>query len=503
MVTRLIFLFLLSPLFLFSAEFTASVSRNQINLDESFTLTLTLKDASTNETPSLDLLKRSFSIHSQQQLFNTSIVNGHFSSSTTWKFTLLPQREGELKIPAISIVTSDGLLTSAPIKIRVAKGSVAKGSNDSDTNDVILSTEVSNAKPYKNEPVVYKVKMIAKKDLANIKMEKIELENAIIEKNGDPKIYQKVIDGISVGIVEFEYLITPLKAGSLKIPSSVIQGVIPIRSKVHHRSFFDDDFDPFSMMQGYDQLKPFALSTEEIVLDVQPAIAGMNPWLPVRALQIEEIWNNSQLLKVGEPVTRGFKIEAEGIKSGQLPSLNDLHVSNDFFKIYADKPELVDAEKAGGIKSYRKEQYTIIPQQAGELTLPELSITWWDVSKKEKKIARIPARKLQVLPATANALTTIAQAEGVQDKMMAPPEAQEVLVQRDLVLYALIAGLVMLLCVVIAWGIMLQKKIMRMTKTREDIKREDNTEKIPRYNVPKKKPASSSKNEKLPDLNPT
>ena len=268
MVRRLMFLFLLLPLFLFSGEFSASVSKNQINLGESFTLYLTLKGGSSKSAPSIDPLKKLFFIYSQQQSSNTVIINGQVTVSKTWLFTLIPQKEGEVEIPSITLDTSEGILTSEPIKMRIVKGNAAEGSSDSsDIKGVTLTTSLTNAKPYKNEPFIYTVRLASKRELANIKMEKIDIEDAIIEANGEPKNYEQVVDGIRVGVIEFSYLITPLKAGPLKIPSSIIQGVIPIRRKSQRGSFFDDDFDPFSMMHGFDQLKPFALATEEAMLE--------------------------------------------------------------------------------------------------------------------------------------------------------------------------------------------------------------------------------------------
>ena len=60
--------------------------------------------------------------------------------------------------------------------------------------------------------------MMAKKDVVDIKMPKFSLENAHVEVHGEPKTYHKVIEGVNVGIIEFDYLITPLKPGVLKIP---------------------------------------------------------------------------------------------------------------------------------------------------------------------------------------------------------------------------------------------------------------------------------------------
>jgi hypothetical protein len=359
MVKNLIFLFLLLPAFLFSGEFTATVSRNQVDLGESLTLNLTLRDTSAKGNPPIDSLQKSFVINSQQQSSHVAIINGRVTSTTTWQLILIPHTEGEATIPSIRIDTSDGILSSEPITIRAIKGAAAAGPDSSE--GITLTTDVSHAKSYKNEPLIYTVRLTSKQSLANVKMEKIHMEDAIVEMNGEPKVYKKVVDGIGMDVIEYSYLMTPLKAGPLKIPSTVIQGGIPIRRKGPRGSYFD----AFSMMPGFDQLKPFALATEEAVLDVQPAIAGMIPWLPARSLKIEETWNESQSLQVGEPFTRSFKIVAEGIKSSQLPSLNDLQINDNPFKVYADKPEMGDEVKDGSIKSYRKEQYTLIPQQSG------------------------------------------------------------------------------------------------------------------------------------------
>lgn len=499
MVNKLIFLFLLFPAILVSGEFTASVSSNQINLGESFILNLMLKDASSQSAPSVQSLKNFFDIASQQQLFSTSIINGHSSSSTTWKFTLIPLREGEIVIPSIQIDSSQGILATKPIMIRVSKGAQAAGVHSSDADDVVLTTEVSNATPYKNEPVAYTVRIVAKKDLADIKMQKFSIENAIVESSGEPKIYQKVVEGVSVGIIEFDYLITPLKAGQLKIPSTVIQGAMPIKRKTQRRSFFDDDFDPFSMMGRY-ELKPFALTAEETILEVQPAIEGIVPWLPARSVQIEEVWNEAQTFQIGEPFTRSFKIVAEGIKSSQLPNLNDLQISDNYFKIYADKPEMGDEESKGIIKSFRKEQYTLIPQQAGALTLPEISITWWDVAKKEKVVTRIPSRMLHIMPAPENTLKNpVPNPMEEQNSVSATPIAAA---QKNPILYGCIAGLVILLIAALIWGIVLQKKIMQIKGG--PAKKSDRQEiKLQNLDSNDEKPAKANKREKLPDLNPT
>jgi hypothetical protein len=358
---------------------------------------------------------------------------------------------------------------------------------------------MSNASPYKNEPFVYTFRLTSPDSLANIQMQKLSVEEAIVEANGEPKIYEKILDGMRVGVLELSYIITPLKAGPLKIPSVFIQGGIVVKRTAQSRSsFFDDDFD-FPFMQGFDRLKPFTVVSEETILEVQPAIAGMVPWLPAKSLKIEEFLDITHSLQAGEPFTRGFKITAVGMKSSQLPHLNDLQITGPSFKIYADKPETGEELKEGEIESLRKEQYTLIPQQAGDLTLPEISLIWWDTVKKERRVATIPSRKIHVQPAVQQSNFD----QGVKEASPTQSEPQAIVAQGEPQFYAVIAGLALLLFGAIIWGISLQKKIGRLTEKPVNTS-EKKDKKLPSVSISiGKKKTAKDKGEKLPDLNPT
>lgn len=490
MVRRLFFLLLLSPFFLFSGEFTARVNQNEIKLGESFTLTLTLQDATTKETPYVDSLKRLFIVYSVQQSSNTVIINGKTSSTLTWYVTLIPQEVGEFKIPAMGLNTSEGILLTEPIMISVQKGST-ESFESSEINGVNLTAEVSNKNPYKNEPIIYTVRLAAKRNLANLQLQKMDIEEAIVEAHGEPKIHETIINGMLVNVIDFTYIITPLKSGFLHIPPATIQGEVLTRRESRSRSLLD-------MIQGFDQSDPFTLKTEGTVLEVQSSLPGMTAWLPAQSLKIEELFDDNQIIQEGEPFTRSFKIIAEGVRSNQLPSLNDRQLGDSHFKIYADKPELVDEVRDGKIKSFRKEQYTLIPEQSGSLVLPEMSLVWWDVVKKEKVVSTIPARTLQASP-LPNKIPLKDQALVVEH------EPKEVLIQSNPILYIVIGGLILLLIIGVFLAINLQKKIKSLTKVSTGLKKAEIKEKKIRLFscIRIKKKLKKDKNEKLPDLNPT
>lgn len=492
------FLYLTSVAFLGAGEFTANVNSAQVYLHDSFSLNLTLKGSSPKDAPDVSTLKNHFVILSQQQSSNTMIINGKFSSSITWKLLLNPKIEGTVEIPAITVDTDEGLLSTQPISLDVIKASPQSGGDNTGPHIV---TKVSNASPYKNEPLIYSAYLTSKTPLYNVQTQRIQVEDAIVELLEEPKLEQKVIEGVLLNVVDFAYLITPLKTGSLTIPSIGIQGAVPQKRKGRSNSFFDDDYDPFAMMQGFDRLKPFTLMTEEIRLDVQPAIPEISPWLPAKALTLEEQWLDDQTLRVGEPFSRGFLIKAEGLKASQLPHLEDLQGQNATYKVYADKPEEQEKMIQGMLQSTRKEQYTLIPQQAGALVLPEISIDWWDSVKKEKRTSTIPARTVQILP-SLETTPSIPQESASTPTPTVVAEGPDSSVRPPFLLYGIIGILIFLLTAALLWGFTLQRKIASLTK--------GPFQGALKQTAVKPKPISSSvtavqkeKKEKLPDLNPT
>ncbi|MDP1836524.1 MAG: BatD family protein [Chlamydiales bacterium] len=487
----------LTPAVSFAAgEFTASVVNKQVYLSESFSLSLTLKDTYPKESPDISVLKKHFSVHSKHHSTSTTIVNGKSSSNIIWKLSLTPKVEGLLDIPPISVETADGVLSTEPVTLNVVKGSSTP--SRADDVGVKVVTKASNAAPYKNEPFIYTAFLASKMPLSNVKTQKLQMQDAIVDLLEEPKLEEKVIGGVLFNVVEFNFLVTPLKTGSLTIPSMAIQGAVPQRRTTGQSSYYNDGFDPFGLIPGFDRLKPFNVNTEEVQLDVQAPVSEVSPWLPAKALKLEEQWTSGQTLRVGEPFSRGFLIKAEGLKASQLPRLEDLQSHNSEFKIYADKPEEQEKIVQGIIHSTRKEHYTLIPQQEGTWVLPEISISWWDSAKKEKRISTLPERTVQILPALEAVNSVPEESTSVSNTTTG------VAVSPPLLLYGLIGILTFFLMAALLWGFTLHRKIVSLTK--------DFSQK-PTKKVPVDEPQKSvsppvavihrPRKEKLPDLNPT
>ncbi|SVE12882.1 uncharacterized protein METZ01_LOCUS465736, partial [marine metagenome] len=84
------------------ASVIASVDRPNVELNESFTLKITV-DTAIDVEPDASALEEDFYVGTRSQLSNTTIVNGQISRSRTWTYVMMAKREGNLIIPPVQI----------------------------------------------------------------------------------------------------------------------------------------------------------------------------------------------------------------------------------------------------------------------------------------------------------------------------------------------------------------------------------------------------------------
>lgn len=377
-----------------AADFIATVDDNKISTGQTVQLTLQLEDAKPVTNLDISPLAKNFTIYSQQQFSSYTSVNGIIKSESGWHVLLLPKNSGELVIPPITLETDKGILHTKEIIISVQQ--TQPGSkNHQDQVGISLISTVSKAKAYVNESVVYSIKIIAYKPIANIVLEDIKSDNAIIEKIGEPKQYDQSLGGVRAHIIEIKYAITALKPGKINISPVTVHGELH-EAMQQQRSQRFSIFNNLFLENTY-QLKPFNLQSEEVIIDVAAAPLNSDTWLPANSLTLSQSWEKPQTIKVGDTITRKVKIVANGIFAKQLPSVKGF-IDQDSAKVYANKPifkDNIDADK-NMIVGVREEEYSIIPQQSGSITFPEIRLKWWNLRTNKFEVSVLPAERIQV-----------------------------------------------------------------------------------------------------------
>ncbi|WP_062067723.1 BatD family protein [Cellvibrio sp. OA-2007] len=371
------FLLMISGLNVYAGNLTASVDRDVLGLEETFTLVLRY-DEQINTTPDYELLRKDFDILNTQSGTQMSIINGSMEASTEWKIALAPKRIGKLLIPSFTI---DGAISDA-IEITIEGKSKSPKNTD---NNVSVEVETSKDSSYVQEQIIVTLRLYTTVGLNGVELQPLQVKDALVV-NIDEKQYQTKINGRPGAVVETRYAVFPQQSGELIIPSMLYQ--------VSVNSGQRDVWDRF---YGNSQNNILRLRTDETRINVLPAPASTNSgeWLPALNVSLSEHWSNSiDSLKVGEPVTRSITIKADGLTAGQISPLQLAPI--DGLTFYNDQAQTDDQKSTNGVEGSRIETIAIVPTKAGHFTLPEVKVNWWDTKSNSFRTASLPAVSLTV-----------------------------------------------------------------------------------------------------------
>lgn len=371
------FLLMITGLHVYAGNLTASVDRDTLGLEETFTLTLRY-DEQINASPDYALLQKDFDILNTQSGTQMSIVNGSMEASTEWKIALAPKRIGKSLIPSFTI---DGAISDA-IEMTIEGRSKSQKNTD---NNVTVEVETSKDTGYVQEQIIATLRLYTTIGLNGIDVQPLQIKDALVVQL-DEKQYQTQINGRPGAVVETRYAIFPQQSGELIIPSVLYQ--ISVASGQR---------DLWDRFYGNSQNNILRLRTDEQRINVLPAPAGVAPgeWLPANNVSLSEHWSESiSSLKIGEPVTRSITIKADGITASQIHPLQLDPI--DGLTFYNDQAQNDDQKSANGVTGSRIETIAIVPTKAGHFTLPEVKVNWWDTKSNSVRTATLPAVHLSI-----------------------------------------------------------------------------------------------------------
>jgi len=380
--TFLAIIFLVLPSFVLATTLTATANRSHIDIEETLELSVKLDAQAGGDGPDFTALEMNFDILSNNRSTQYRSVNGKSESWTEWKLILSPKKIGMLLIPSVSY---RGLYTEAQI-IEVKQQ--APNANNR-AKDIFIEASVSNETVSVQEQVILTVKLFTSVNLRSINSDELDLEDTLQIELSELR-YQKRINGKPYAVIEVKYALFPQTSGTLHIPSLTYTAATKGRVR-------DPWSDPFGTQTG--ELK--RLKTKAIDVEVQAAASSYTGqhWLPSSALALEQEWSNDpSTFKVGEPITRVITLTAEGLTGAQLPPLELPDVEG--IKYYPDQAQTQDQTSENGLIGIRTETLALVPMKSGNMTLPEISITWWDTQTKSQRVATLPETQIEVAPST-------------------------------------------------------------------------------------------------------
>ncbi len=386
-----------------AAAVIASVDRDEVELNESFTLKV-IVDSTIEVVPEVSALEQDFYIGSTSQLSNTTIVNGQISRSRTWTYMLMAKHDGQLTIPPIVV----GAEQSDPLRITVTpQADVLPGEAD-----IFVTSEVDHTESFVQAQILYTVKVyraVATRQprLSDLSVEGVEV---LKEMAGEERSYDSILNGKAYNVVERVYALFPQASGDLNIAPARFEARVLRDNRITGRKIFESA----------------AINVLVSPIPPPPADFPNAAWFPAKSVELSQVWSRSpDSLPAGEPVTRHITVTALGQLETQIPVIEP--VVSDSIKVYPDKPELRNAAVPKGILASRKDQYAMIGVSPGTVELPGLKLPWWNIDSGVWEVATLPGANINILP-SANALPLPPPVPEVVDRTVEGP-VEKVIVQ--------------------------------------------------------------------------
>lgn len=435
----------------YAATLTSTVTRNKIGINETLQLNVNIDQQVDSSTLQLKALQTNFDIlsitpHSSNSM---SIINGKTTqnAATQWTLLLAPKHVGVVTIPAFTINNT----SSQAITITITD---EKSSNHAtDKPLTVLVTTSSNA-IYPEQQLILTIEISAHSNVRNLNGSQLELENADVELLSQQN-FQRVKNGIARQFVELKYVVFAKKPGHIRIPPLVFTGL-----KNARRSFFNTHGD-----------QVIGRSVEQSIT-VKKKPDSTTAWFPAEAVSLRAEWSgNKSTLQAGTPITRNIIVTAQGQRANVIPPISGIRTNQTHYKIYKDQAQLDTKKSADGLIATRIESEAIVPSSAGNITLPEITLRWWNVKTQAWQNAVLPAETLTVFVGGAD--TAAKQQNTAQNKQVKIPppnkternDVRKAVNSSKLGLWQSMTGLLLCLCIIQGFLLLRSRKPAAQKKT--------------------------------------
>lgn len=342
----------------------AAIDRNQATVEEPLLLTVTVH-GSQEARPVLPELP-DFDVRALGTSTQLQIVGGQASASISYSYRLLAKGPGTFSIGSASVEIGGTTFRSQPFSVRI----LPAGERRQDDRELFVQATVGDRQPYVGEQVLYTWRFFRRVRIGDARLEPYEFPGFLVEDLGEVREYQTTVDGQRYLVSEFRKALFPQREGPVTVGGPDLSCTVVVQRRGGRRSVFDDVFGRLDAENRVLRTPP----VEMLVRPLPPAPPGFSGLLGRFTIAGEV---SRPRLAVGESTT--WKLTVSGSGNAALigePELPDLAA----FKVYADKPQASLDRGDDGLSGRKTFSRALVPLTPGELTLPAISLTYFDPS---------------------------------------------------------------------------------------------------------------------------
>lgn len=243
-----------------------------------------------------------------------------------------------------------------------------------------IESELSQRHPYVQQSVILKLSLISQNNLLTADPQMPQSDQFMLQLLEGPTTYSRTRQGKREIVNDFFYELTPLRAGSVQLPSIRFSG------EEEQTSGYNRSPRPFDVASG-----------QPMTLEIREANPDSVPWLPMEQLILKVGLPSARKAAAGKPMQVTIELNAQGIGGNQLPSLEE-QLKSDAFRVYREHSEVSTRlnRNSNKILGRRLETFTLVPQYGGDLKLPELQVKWWNTRSDMAQRTSFPLQPIAV-----------------------------------------------------------------------------------------------------------
>jgi hypothetical protein len=379
-----------------AASVHAFLDRNHVSLGDTVTLNIQANDSVA--TPDLSALQKDFDVLGTSRSSSMQIVNGKSTSTSRLGIALKPKHAGTLTVPALDV----GSGKTRPLTLQV--GAAPSGGTGKVGDPVFMEASVLSSSPWVGQQTVYTVRLFYLPGVDGALGDPSVDGARLIQLDRDHR-YVTQRDGYTYKVIERSWALIPQRSGSIRVRGPEFQGR-QLGTANPNTWFNDPNALLNSPFQGFGA--PVHALAPPTMIDARaaPAHAG-KPWLPARDVQVKL----SGLPAHGDvdasaPLTLTLSISASGVPADALPEPELPPIAG--ARVYPDQSRDATVDSDQWLHGTRTRSFAIVPDRNGALTIPAITLDWWNVEQDRAEQAKVPAHTLKVSGVVAGSAAAVA-----------------------------------------------------------------------------------------------
>ncbi len=367
----------------FAQGIRVTIDRPEATVRDQLVLAVTIEGSQSARPQLPDLSPFQVVPRGQQSQFN--MVNGRTTVSITYNYLLVPKRTGTFTIGPAAVEIDGKTYQSRPFSVRILEASATP----SESETLFITASVSDKSPYVGEQVIYTWRFYRRVRAENAQLlTPFEFDGFLVEDLGDVREYTTTRGGQEFLVSEIRKALFPQEEGRLTLPATRLSCQVLVRSRGRRGSLLDEFF-------GGARAEERVLTSRPIEVEVRPRPAAPRGFSGlVGEFEISSRISKREL-SVGESAT--WRLTVSGKGNAQMigePALPELAA----FKVYDDKPESSVERSGAELRGSRSFVKALVPLEEGELTVPAVTLTYFDPEAGTYRTASTAPIALAVRP---------------------------------------------------------------------------------------------------------